>query len=69
MPLALLSDVLRPNIVLLCNRKKEFEFWGQLIFGIQPVREINAPDATVRVDLHSKGLDIVCPISSTSEVR
>jgi len=34
--------------------KEEFEFWGELVLGVEAVREINAANTAVSVDLHSK---------------
>jgi hypothetical protein len=51
------------------DRQEQFELWGKLIFGIEPIREINSSNSAVCVDLHTESLDIVGTVSSTSEIR
>ena len=38
----------------------ELELCGELILGVEAVREIYPSDATVGVDLYRKRLDVVC---------
>lgn len=40
-------------------RQEELELWGQLLFRVQPVREVDTPNPAVCVHLHSEGLDVV----------
>lgn len=40
-------------------RQEQLELWGQLLFTVQPVAEVDAADAAVGVHLDSQGLDVV----------
>ena len=54
---------------LLLDWQVELELRRQLLLAVQPVGEINPPDATVCVDLDPEGLHVVGPVSSPREVR
>ena len=54
---------------LLLDWQVELELRWQLLLAVQPVGEINPPDATVGVDLDPEGLHVVGPVSSPREVR
>ena len=34
--------------------QEKLEFWGQLVFGVESVGEVNTTDSAVSVDLNSK---------------
>jgi hypothetical protein len=34
--------------------QEELEFWGELVFGVESVGEVDSSNTTVGVDLHSK---------------
>ena len=36
------------------HRQEQLEFWGELVFGVQPVGEIDSANTAVSVNLHSK---------------
>jgi hypothetical protein len=38
-------------VLLLSDGQEELELWGQLLLGVQAVREVDAADAAVGVDL------------------
>ena len=48
--------------------KEELELWGQLVLGVEAVREVDSADAAVGVDLHAQGLDVVGTIGTAREV-
>ena len=54
---------------LTSNRQEEFEFWRQLIFGVEPVGEVDSSDSAVRMDLHPQRLYVVGTVSSSCEIR
>ncbi len=54
--------------ILLGDRQKQLEFWWQFFLGIKTIREINATNATIRMDLHAKGFNVIGTIGATSEV-
>ena len=54
---------------LTSNRQEEFEFWRQLIFGVEPVGEVDSSDSAVRMDLHPQCLYVVGTVSSSGEIR
>ena len=39
---------------LASDGEEELEFWGELVLGVETVREVDAADAAVGVDLDSK---------------
>jgi hypothetical protein len=41
------------------NGKEKFEFWGKLFLRIQAIREVDAPDAAVRMYLHAQRFNVV----------
>ena len=41
------------------DRKEKLELRGKLLLGIQAVREVDAPNAAVRMDLHAKRFNVV----------
>ena len=45
--------------VSLLNWQEQLELRRQLFLGVQLVREVDAPDAAVGVDLNPQGLDVV----------
>jgi hypothetical protein len=56
------------SLSLLLNGQKEFEFWGKLLLRVKAVREVNASNAAVGMDLDTEGLNVVCAIGPTREV-
>jgi len=54
---------------LFLDREEKLELGGELIFGIQSVREVDTADSTVGMDLDAKGLDVVCAVCAPREVR
>lgn len=48
--------------------QEKLEFRWQLVLCVEPVREVDATDAAVGMDLYSKGLDVIRSICSASEV-
>ena len=57
------------SLWLTSNRQEEFEFWRQLIFGVEPVGEVDSSNSTVGVDLNSQSLYIIGTVGSSSEIR
>lgn len=53
---------------LLLDGQKELEFWRQLLLAVKAIGKVDAADATIRVDLYSKRLNIVGTVSTTSEI-
>ena len=51
------------------NWQEKLELWGELVFGVESVGEIDSSDSAVSVDLNSKGLYVVGTIGSSSEIR
>ena len=51
------------------NRQEQFELWRKLVFGVEPVREIDSSNSAVGMDLNSKSLNIVGTVSSPGEIR
>ena len=43
----------RSLLLATSNGKEELEFWGKLVFGVEPVREVNPSNTAVGMDLHS----------------
>mmetsp|Transcript_1197 Transcript_1197/g.3493 ORF Transcript_1197/g.3493 Transcript_1197/m.3493 type:complete len:203 (+) Transcript_1197:241-849(+) len=54
---------------LLGNRQEELELRRQLLFAVETVREVDAADAAVRMQLHPQGLDVVRTVGAAGEVR
>jgi hypothetical protein len=54
--------------LILLDRKEKLELWGQFLFGVQPVGEVDTPDPAIRMDLAPQGLDVVRPVGTTGEV-
>jgi hypothetical protein len=48
--------------------QEQFEFWGELVFCVESVGEINSSNSAVGVNLHSKGFNIVGTVGSSSEI-
>lgn len=55
--------------LLFLYRQEEFEFGREFLLAVQPVREVDAPDPAVGVDLHPQSLDVVGTVGSAREVR
>mmetsp|Transcript_81599 Transcript_81599/g.229741 ORF Transcript_81599/g.229741 Transcript_81599/m.229741 type:complete len:239 (+) Transcript_81599:241-957(+) len=53
---------------LLGNRQEELELRRQLLFAVETVREVDAADAAVRMQLHPQGLDVVRAVSAARKV-
>ena len=51
-----------------CHGQEKLELRGQLVLGVETVREVNSSNSAVGVDLNSEGLDVVGAVSSTREV-
>jgi len=49
--------------------QEKLELWGELVLGVQAVREVDSADAAVSVDLDSEGLDVVGTVGTAGEVR
>lgn len=47
------------SLVCLLDGQEELELRGQLLLGVELVREVDAADAAVRVDLHAQRLDVI----------
>lgn len=56
------------SLGLTSNWQEQFEFWGQLVFCVQSVGEVNSSNSAVGVNLHSKGFNIVGTVGSSSEI-
>ena len=59
--------VARRGCVLLDGQEK-LELRRELLLGVEAVREIDAADAAVRVNLHAERLDVVGAVCTTREV-
>ena len=51
------------------NGQEQFEFWGQLVFSVESVREVNSTDSAVSMNLYSEGFDVIGSVSTSGEVR
>jgi hypothetical protein len=54
--------------LLFLNGEKEFELGGQLLFGVQAIREVYAADTTVCMDLHAQSFYIIRAVGAAREV-
>jgi len=52
----------------LLDGEEKLEFWGKLLFRVEAIRKVDAPNAAIGVDLHAQGLNVVGTISTTGEV-
>ena len=50
------------------NWQEKLEFWGELVFGIESVGEIDSSNSAVCMDLNSKGLYVIGTVSSPCEI-
>jgi len=50
------------------NWQEKLEFWGELVFGIESVGEIDSSNSTVCMNLNSKGLYVIGTVSSPCEI-
>jgi len=48
--------------------QKELELGGELLFGVQPIGEVDSPNSAVRVDLDTQGFNVVSAVCSSREV-
>jgi len=55
--------------LLLGNWQEELELWGQLLFRIQAIAEVQPANSAVGVQLHSERLDVIRTIRASREVR
>jgi hypothetical protein len=53
---------------LLLDGQEQFELRGQFLLGVQAIREVNAADATIGVQLDSKGLNVIRAVRAACEV-
>ena len=53
---------------LTCNWQEKLELWWQLVFGVEPVGEIDSSNSAVSMDLNPKSFYIVGTISSPGEI-
>mmetsp|Transcript_1196 Transcript_1196/g.3488 ORF Transcript_1196/g.3488 Transcript_1196/m.3488 type:complete len:203 (+) Transcript_1196:229-837(+) len=56
------------STAFLGNRQEELELRRQLLFAVETVREVDAADAAVRMQLHPQGLDVVRAVSAARKV-
>ena len=56
------------SLWLTSDWQEQFEFWGELVFCVESVGEINSSNSAVGVNLHSKSFNIVGTVSSSSEI-
>mmetsp|Transcript_35108 Transcript_35108/g.113658 ORF Transcript_35108/g.113658 Transcript_35108/m.113658 type:complete len:248 (+) Transcript_35108:156-899(+) len=56
------------STAFLGNRQEELELRRQLLFAVETVREVDAADAAVRMQLHPQGLDVVRAVGAAREV-
>lgn len=54
---------------LLLDRQEQLEFWRQFFFRVQTVREVDATNTAVGMNLNTKGFDVVGTVRTTGEVR
>ena len=54
--------------LLLLDGQEELELGRQLLLGVEPIAEVDTPDAAVGVDRHPQGLDVVAAIGPPREV-
>lgn len=52
----------------LLNGQKQFEFGRQLVLRVQPIREVDTANATIRVDLHAQCFHIVGAVRAARKV-
>ena len=50
------------------NGEEKFELWGELVFGVQAVGEVNSTDSAVSVNLDSEGFDVVGTVGTSGEI-
>ena len=67
MVLCYLNDSL--SLWLTSDWQEKFEFWGELVFCVKSIGEINSSNSAVGVNLHSQCFNIVSSISSSCEIR
>ena len=53
----------------LLDRKEQLEFRRELLLRVQAVREVDAANAAVGVNLHSESLDVVGAVCSAGKIR
>merc|ERR1719421_67920 len=53
----------------LLHRQEELELRRKLLLGVQAIREVDAAQTAVRVDLNAKRLDVIRPVRAAREVR
>lgn len=53
---------------LFLDWKEQFELGWQLLFRVQAVGKVDTPDATVGMDLYPQSFNVVCSVSSASEI-
>lgn len=50
------------------NGQEQLKLSRQLVLAVQPVREINPPDATICVNLHAQSLHVVRSVGAARKV-
>lgn len=54
---------------LLLDGQEQLELWGQVLFGIEAVAEVQPANTAIGVNLHAQSLDVVGAVRTTCEVR
>lgn len=49
-------------------RQEQFELGGQFVFGVESVREVNAADSAIGMDLNAERFNVVCSVGASCEV-
>ena len=55
-------------LLLLGDGEEKLKLSGKFLFRVKSVREIDAANAAIGVDLHAESFDVVGTISSSSEI-
>mmetsp|Transcript_33647 Transcript_33647/g.89221 ORF Transcript_33647/g.89221 Transcript_33647/m.89221 type:complete len:218 (+) Transcript_33647:29-682(+) len=59
----------RRAALLAGHRQEELELGGQLLLAVEAVREVDAADPAIGVELHAQRLDVVRAVGPAGEVR
>merc|ERR1719152_740086 len=59
---------LRLRPLTLLHGEEELELWRQLLLAVEAIREVDAAQPAIGVDLHAQRLDVVRPVRAPREV-
>jgi len=57
------------TLMLFLDRQEQLELWGQLLFRVQPVAEINSSNSAIGMQLDTQRFNIVGAVGAAGEVR